>query len=103
MHRALRCMGSDSSEPHVSAKGSAMNESLRTASQESKLTARSEERAAKRLLSERASSSPRASLAFPALAVVRKLIEILGELYRWSAVGGIGKKINGSVRYSSRS
>ena len=75
-----------------------MKESLRKASQESKLTARSEGRAAKRLLAEHESSSPRTSLAFSALAVVRTLRAMVGDLYRRFALGGKSKKICGVVR-----
>jgi hypothetical protein len=80
-----------------------MKESLRKASQESKLTARGKERAAKRLLAAHGSSSPRASLAFSALAVVRTLREMVGDLRRRLALGGTRKRIYGTVRCSSRS
>jgi hypothetical protein len=80
-----------------------MKESLTKASQESQSTARGQEKAAKRLFSEGFSSSPRALLAFSALAAVRTLIEALDDLYRRFALGGKSKKIYGGVRYSSRS
>jgi hypothetical protein len=69
-----------------------MKEFLGKASQESELTARGEGKAAKRSLVERESSSPRASSAFSALAVVRTLREMLGDLYRRLAFSGKRKK-----------
>jgi hypothetical protein len=71
-----------------------MNESIGKTSQESKLKARGEETTAKALLSEWASSSPRASLAFSALTVVRKPREMLGDLHMRSASGGTSRTIN---------
>jgi hypothetical protein len=85
------------------AKGVVMKQSLTESSQEPKLTARVEEGTAKRLMSECTYSSPRASLAFSALAVVRTLREMAGDLYRRFARGGTSEKIYGSVRYSPRS
>jgi hypothetical protein len=80
-----------------------MKESPTKASQESQSTARGKEKAAKRLFSEGFSSSPRALLAFSALAVVRTLREMLGDLHRRFALGGKSKQMHGCVRYSSRS
>jgi hypothetical protein len=80
-----------------------MKESLRKASQKSKLTARGREKNAKPLFLEGASSSPRASLAFSVLAVVRTFREMFGDLCRRFAFGRTSKQVHGSVRYSSRS
>ena len=75
-----------------------MKESIRKASQESEITARGKESAAKHLLAEPGSNSPRASLAFSALTVVRTLREMLGNLYTRFRLGGKSKETCGSVR-----
>ena len=75
-----------------------MKDSIRKASQESEITARGKESAAKHLLAEPGSNSPRASLAFSALTVVRTLREMLGNLYTRFRLGGKSKEICGSVR-----
>ena len=59
-----------------------MKPSVTTVGQAPNLRARGEQRAARRLWLERATSSPRASLAFSALAVVQAVRELLGS-FSW--------------------
>ena len=84
LDRSTNAISSQSGSNNLSAKllaitkGSVMKPSPTTVCQAPNFTARGEERATTRFLSECAPSSPRASLAFSALAVVRALREMLG-------------------------
>ena len=82
LDRSTNAAGSESGSNDLSGKlpaitkGIVMKPSLTKVSQAPNLTARDGERAARRFLSECASSSPRASLAFSALSVVQALRDL---------------------------
>ncbi len=71
-----------------------MNESLRTTSQESKLTLRGEKKTATRFFTERASRSLSSRLAFSAFAVARWFRGRVSDLCRPFALGGTNEKMH---------